>query len=88
MEITHGITVEKIRTLNAAAVKLVEEHFPNRVQVFNAYLPLQARYMELCKKYDFPMRLSRKWICMDKMHAGTIINDHYAQMLLNHVCQS
>lgn len=88
METTHGVTVEKIRTLNAAARKLIANSYQDRVLLFDAFLPLQARYNELCKKYNFPNRRTRKWICTDKMHAGAIINDHYAQMLLNQVCQS
>ena len=86
METTHGITAEKLRILNAAAVKLVGDDYLGRVQIFDAFFPLQERYNQLCRKYNFPNGLTKDWECLDKMHTGFIVNDHYAQMLLNYVC--
>ena len=89
MATQHGITEAKIRALNAAAVELVADHFlPSQVKIFDAFLPLQARYNALCLKYNFSQGLTKAWECQDRMHTGFVINDHYAQMLLNEVCQS
>ena len=86
MAVTNGISAEKLTLLNEAAYTLVANFWPGRVQIFDAFLPLQARYNDLCRKYDFPLRVTKNWECQDKMHTGFVINDHYAQMLLNYVC--
>ena len=81
-----GITVDKIQILNQAVTELVADLYQGKVHIFDAYLPLQARHNEICRKYRFPWEHTREWQCPDLMHTGFVINNHYAQMLINFLC--
>ena len=84
-----SITVGNIRRLNEIAVEVVLDLDPGggQIHVFDAFLALQEEYRQFCLAHDFPEEPIRTWACGDTMHSGYIVNDHYAQMLLNHVCR-
>ena len=86
MEVTHRITTQTMTQLNEVVSQLIKNHFLGTIQLVDAFLPLQARYQELCRKYDFPDDMDKQWFCSDKMHSGDVINDHYGQMILNYLC--
>lgn len=84
--VVYKIGQDDLRLLNAAATKLVKDHYQGQVQIFDSFFPLAARYSELCAKYKFPHSLTREFRCKDTMHAGFVVNDHFGQMLMNYLC--
>ena len=74
--------------MNRIAKEIVQEHYPQHVFIWDSHLALQAKYKELCLKYWVKSDAKRMWACHDTIHSGSIIYDHYAQMLLNFLCQS
>ena len=82
----YHISTENLLKMNWIAVYLVQNHFKGEVVVWDSHLALQRKYKLICLKYHMQNDPKRVWSCEDKLHSGTVVLDHFAQMLLNYIC--
>ena len=85
---SYSVTSEALEKMNGIAARLARDHFPRDVFIWDSHLQLQQRYKEICLRYRVPSDAKRMWSCHDTLHSGTIIYNHYAQMLLNFLCNN
>ena len=82
----YDVTTESILKMNWIATYLVSSYFPGEVVVWDSHMALQKKYKMICLKYALRDDPKRIWVCEDALHSGSVVLDHYAQMLLNYLC--
>ncbi len=62
------------------------------VIVWDSHLALQLKFAEICSKYAQTLKSmdgkTEHWRCWNSAHSGKIMFEHYAQMLVNYLCDA
>ncbi len=62
------------------------------VIVWDSHLALQLRFADICSQHSYTLErmdgTTEIWRCLDPTHSGRIMFEHYAQMLVNYLCDA